>query len=275
MLVFSGVSVKAIRDRNKQIFDTTNAMGDPQNFGNGIINITVYEAWELLTNTSNGIQIPIDVRTDEEWNEGFIDTPYPECPIHYCLDLLKENETLQEFLDLYSGEEVILYCKGGYRSTIAAYILYYANFTGTIYNMLGGITAWIDAELPIRGDNQPNAPIINGPQRVKKGTEVKFTFNSTDPDGDVIYYNISWGDNTTTQTDPYNVSGEEVTVIHSWNEKGTYNIKATAIDFYFNESAEGSIEIRVPKNKNILYQGWLERFPRLQKILDVLRVNSR
>ena len=44
------------------------------------INLTVYEAWELLNETSNGIQIPIDLRNEDAWNESFIDTPWPEHP---------------------------------------------------------------------------------------------------------------------------------------------------------------------------------------------------
>ncbi len=57
----------------------------------GYIDITVQEAWNLLNNLSNGIQIPIDVRTDGEWRGERIDTPYPENPIHYPLSSPKES----------------------------------------------------------------------------------------------------------------------------------------------------------------------------------------
>lgn len=101
MLVSSGVSVNALSTGVKQKLDTATDTNVHQNKGKDviIIGISVYEAWDLLTNTSNGIQIPIDLRTDEEWNEGFIDTPYPECPIHYPLAQLQNSSGLQEFLE--------------------------------------------------------------------------------------------------------------------------------------------------------------------------------
>ena len=49
----------------------------PERFDD-FININVHEAWEFLNDTSNGIQIPIDVRKDYEWNDERIDTPVPE-----------------------------------------------------------------------------------------------------------------------------------------------------------------------------------------------------
>lgn len=72
----------------------------------GYSNITVHQAWELLTNTSNGIQIPIDVRYDHEWIAAHIDTPYPENPHHW--PNLQNGEKLSEFLVTYQGKEIIL-----------------------------------------------------------------------------------------------------------------------------------------------------------------------
>ena len=53
--------------------------------GESYTNITVEQAWNFLTNTSNGIQIPIDVRYDNEWAVEHIDTPAPENPRHHCV----------------------------------------------------------------------------------------------------------------------------------------------------------------------------------------------
>ena len=70
MLIFSGTIVNAgseeISNFNEIIL---------HNFNECPINITVHEAWELLTDTDNGIQTPIDVRYEQEWEYGFIDTP--------------------------------------------------------------------------------------------------------------------------------------------------------------------------------------------------------
>lgn len=48
----------------------------------GYTDITVEQAYNSLTNTSNGIQIPIDIRTNFEWETAHIDTPYPENAQH-------------------------------------------------------------------------------------------------------------------------------------------------------------------------------------------------
>ena len=100
------------------------------NFSNDYTNITAGEAWNLLTDIGNGIQIPIDVRTNSEWNAEHIDTPIPENPRHYCLDLLQNETMLQKFITLYDGMEVILYCGSGYRSFLATNILIDNNFNG-------------------------------------------------------------------------------------------------------------------------------------------------
>jgi len=57
----------------------------------GYTDISVQEAWDMLNDPSpsNGIQIPIDVRTDSEWYGERINTPYPEDPRHYCLSDLQ------------------------------------------------------------------------------------------------------------------------------------------------------------------------------------------
>jgi len=272
MLVSSGVSVNAITIGNKQDFDITVDNSMPQKLNECPINITVQEAWDLLTDTGNGIQIPIDVRYDYEWYSGFIDTPWPECPIWYEKDLFQNNATwLQWFIDEYAGQEIVIYCKGGYRSLIVSNILCGAGFTGTVYNMLGGITAWIDAGYPIRNNTPPDAPDIDGPLKIKKDAEVNFAFTATDPENDAVYYFIDWDDGNTEETDTYTASGEEVTVKHSWNEKGTYNIKAKAVDFYGNESDWSELEVIVPRIRtstiNSLFLQLLERFPNTFPIL--------
>ena len=117
---------------------------------NGYINITVEEAWELIQTPSNGIQIPIDVRTPKEFINERIDTPScREKPRLFPLQLMQSSWLLLRFfMNLYNSKEIILYCRTGHRSSIAAQILVEQGFEGTIYNMVGGITAWKDAGLP-------------------------------------------------------------------------------------------------------------------------------
>ena len=241
ILMSTGATIKA----KNEIVTTENY--SVQEFNECPINITVQEAWDLLTYTGNGIQIPIDVRYDYEWYSGFINTPWPESPRWYTKDLFQNNETfLQWFLDEYSGEELVIYCKGGYRSLIVCNILCEAGFTGTIYNTLGGITAWIAEGYPIRNNTPPEIPNIDGPMEAKKNMPTDFDFSTTDAENDGVCYSIDWGDGQTETTDYY-YSNDIVTVSHTWSEKGNYVITAKAIDFYDNESDWGFLEIQVPK----------------------------
>ena len=124
----------------------------------------------------------------------------------------------------------ILYCKSGTRSTEAANILVAHNFTGVIYNMLGGIDGWIQAGYPTKANSPPSMPTITGESNGIIGHEYSYTFIATDVDQDVVYYLVNWSDNTTNQLiGPY-LSGEEATVNHTWYEQGTYTVKVKAMD---------------------------------------------
>ena len=78
--------------------------------------ISVEEAWTLLNDTSNGIQLPIDVRTDAEWASEHIDVNPPENPRHHCSCEWSNQSILQEFITSYEDKEIILYCLSGGRS---------------------------------------------------------------------------------------------------------------------------------------------------------------
>jgi rhodanese-related sulfurtransferase len=229
--------------------------------------ITVEEAWILLNDTSNGIQIPIDVRTDVEWANEHIDTPSPENPKHHCVCEWDNETIVQEFMSLYAGKTIILYCLSGGRSTTAANILVDGGFTGTIYNMLGGITAWKNAGFPTICNQPPDTPTITGTTNGKPETEYPYTISSTDPEGDDVHYYINWSDGTDTMyIGPYS-SGEEVIVNHIWTEKGAYVVKVKTWDYYRAESDWGTLEVSVPKNKviniNSLFLRFLENHPHL------------
>ncbi len=339
MLALAVVPYENISNSNASTFDNNTSYTN-------VTDITVEEAWAMLTNTSDGVQTPVDVRTDSEWLGERIDTPYPEDPRHYCLSDLYNESGLQKFMSLYNGREIILYCKSGGRSGAASQILSSNNFNGTIYNMLGGITAWKAAGLPTKtgdhppyqpdrpagatsggagvaytysvravdpdndsikygwdwdGDgtvdewttdfyksgaqanishswsepgtyyvmvkaednvgeqsnfstplmvtigNAPDAPAITGPSSGKIKEQQEYNFVTTDPDGDDVYYYIEWGDGSSEKwIGPY-ASGEEVTMEHSWDSKGTYTIKAKAKDTNGEESDWGTLQVSMPK----------------------------
>ena len=76
----------------------------------------------------------------------------------------------------------------------------------------------------------PGAPIISGPSSGTAGEEYEYTFSTTDPEDDDVYYYIEWGDDSSTGwIGPYK-SGEEITRSHFWILSDDYGIIARAKD---------------------------------------------
>jgi len=124
---------------------------------NDFVDITPNEAWEMMNSTEDGIQIPIDVRRLDEYIGKRIILPDEEDWIRWFPYELKsggpgpiknEDILLKMFMKIYDSKEIIIYCRTGQRSGISAQILFDNGFTGTVYNMIGGITAWKSVGLP-------------------------------------------------------------------------------------------------------------------------------
>lgn len=127
-----------------------------QNY-HGYINITSIEAWELMNNTEDGRQIPIDIRRWDEYKSERIVTPNSEdWPRWFPYEFISggsgpiknEGLILKIFMSIYSDKEIIIYCRTGRRTGISAQILVDNGFDGTIYNMVNGITEWKLEGLP-------------------------------------------------------------------------------------------------------------------------------
>ncbi|HWR27798.1 MAG TPA: PKD domain-containing protein [Candidatus Thermoplasmatota archaeon] len=83
----------------------------------------------------------------------------------------------------------------------------------------------------------PNPPTINGPHCGKINTNYTFTINaSIDPEGDLYYFFLEWGDgNNSGWLGPY-PSDQTFTVTHRWSEPGTYNFRLKVKDPFGVES---------------------------------------
>jgi len=128
--------------------------------------------------------------------------------------------------------------------------------------------------LPRFNDNYaPLKPIISGPKTGVPGVNYSFTFKSTDPEGEDIYYYVDWADGTNSGwLGPYS-SGEEVTLEHYWATRKIYSIKAKAKDVNNDESEWGYYNFNVPRVKlfgNPILLRLLERFPNIFPILRLL-----
>jgi hypothetical protein len=143
------------------------------------------------------------------------------------------------------------------------------------------IVAWDDqgntAEGPVwhfttstNPNTPPNPPEISGQAKVKPGITYKYTITATDPDSDMVYGYIAWGDDTITDwVGPYN-SGEAFFVDHAWGVKGTYIVKVKAKDEHGAESDWATLNVKVPTNlsfTNPFLHWFFEQFPNAFPIL--------
>ncbi len=114
-----------------------------------VVNITVNDAWNMLNSDEDGIQHPVDVRYFNEYFSERIATPHIyDKPLIFTLQWMESPYLLNLFKTLLKGKEIILYCRTGNRSYIAAKMLEEAGFEGKIYSMMGGIVEWKNQGLP-------------------------------------------------------------------------------------------------------------------------------
>ena len=103
--------------------------------------IGVQEAFELIQrNQGNTDFIIIDVRTPQEFNEGYIEN---------AVNIDFYSETFKEDLDkLDKNKTYFIYCRSGNRSGRAMPIMKELGFK-EVYNLSAGIKDWIAEGLPV------------------------------------------------------------------------------------------------------------------------------
>jgi len=115
---------------------------------------------------------------------------------------------------------------------------------GTTNVPIDVVLSWTGGE-----DNPPDPPTINGSTSGKVGVEYQYDFSLSDPDDDLMYLRVDWGNGTPGPWQgPYD-SDTIVRLNHTWNEKGTYTIRAQAKDIYDVESEWSTLTVTMPKNK--------------------------
>lgn len=104
---------------------------------------------------------------------------------------------------------------------------------------------YITIEVP---NSPPSVPSIDGPSSGEAGESYDYTLVSTDPEEDEVYYYIQWGDGEETEWLGPFASGESYLHSHTWDEEGTYIIRAKAKDIHGHESDWGTLEVTMPVN---------------------------
>ena len=102
----------------------------------GYTDLTVVEA-KIKIDSSRSLVI-LDVRTQSEYESGHIRNA-KNIPV---------TELEGRLGEISNADEILVYCKSGGRSATASQILTDNGFPH-VYNMLEGITGWIDAGYPV------------------------------------------------------------------------------------------------------------------------------
>lgn len=102
-------------------------------------NLTVDEAKLLIKEEVN--LVVLDVRTKEEYESGHL----PDAI------LIPVSELQDRVAELDKDKKILVYCKTGVRSAEASQILVSHGFS-SVYNLVGGIDAWIQADGPVVSD---------------------------------------------------------------------------------------------------------------------------
>ena len=122
-------------------------------------------------------------------------------------------------------------------------------------------------------NNPPDAPIINGPTSGKVGVEYQYNFSLSDPDDDTIYLRVDWGSGTPEPWQgPYD-SGTIIKLNHTWNQQGTFTIRAQAKDIFDDESSSTEFTITIPRYKTFNFNSYMlsRLFERLQNAFPIIR----
>lgn len=126
--------------------------------------------------------------------------------------------------------------------------IYYEDFSG--YDIGDPWGDWIIIGHSQPPNAPPNIPTINGETNGKAGTEYKYTFTSTDPDLDNVFYYVKWGDGSPdVEWDGPHISGTPISINHTYTSKGAYTIEAKVKDTRGEESKLGILKVNIQKNK--------------------------
>jgi hypothetical protein len=90
---------------------------------------------------------------------------------------------------------------------------------------------WSEPLIVVIGNREPNKPMTPvGPLKGTPQNAYSYTTMATDPDGHRLFYLFNWDDGSqTSYIGPFD-SGQNVTSIHTWSQKGTYNVKVKVCD---------------------------------------------
>jgi len=127
-------------------------------------------------------------------------------------------------------------------------------------------TMWVYVD---KVNHPPKTPTLIGRKNGANGTSYRYTFSTTDPDGDDVQYYLNWGDDywfggAVGWIGPF-TSGHKMTLEKTWLVKGNYTVRVKAQDRYGAKSEWATLPVTMPISSALpghWFWEWLfERFP--------------
>jgi len=123
----------------------------------------------------------------------------------------------------------------------------------------GGVSyGYLHAFGPVESNSPPETPTISGEANGIVREDYEYKLRVVDPDNNPISFYIDWGDGFKEWT-PERASGEK--------------IRCKAKDTLGEESNWAYLEVTMPKNQNMWFLRWMERFPLVHRLFNALKGN--
>jgi rhodanese-related sulfurtransferase len=199
----------------------------------GYVNVNVTEAKQMIE--SNPDLVVLDVRTLEEYDSGHIENAV----------LIPVDELAGRIGELDKEKEILVYCGSGVRSVTASQILVDNGFV-SVYNVLGGITAWRNAgywiEIIHRGDL-----IIDGTQTfvIENCTYIQTGNIYVEDYAKLVVQNATLWLN---QTDAFQFN-IQVTISGILEAKNAYLTSQTNFGIYLNDFAQAEMSLATTQSQ--------------------------
>jgi hypothetical protein len=129
-------------------------------------------------------------------------------------------------------------------------------------------TAWV--YIPSEVGDPPGITTITGTTTGTAGVSYDYMFTADDPDDDDVKYHITWGDGYTDVSE-FAASGDTVTVAHTYDNEGDFTITAYAEDAKGLMGPEGTLQVKMPRNKDIQISLFLRFLQNHQNMFPILR----
>jgi hypothetical protein len=144
-----------------------------------------------------------------------------------------------------------------------------------IMGVLNNQNGYVDETVKAYVNDTPAKPEIDGPSSLKAGEDYQFSFVSSDPENNLLFYYIDWGDESIHDWFGPFESGEVVIISHNWSEKGRYTIKARAKTINGLMGPWGELEIKIPRTRPFIFNDlyhFLKKLPIFEVFLRIIGI---